>query len=610
MSFQIHFKSKTLILVFAILVISCNSEDDSVIIGAVKGRVTNIFGQPLEGVFIKIVGKGIERSQTTNRPLYGFDKLPIGNYTLSAQKDGFEELILNIEVTDATPKNIDLSLNAGEGFLNISKESLNINHQTGGIDIEIYSNLEWTIEANVDWISTDTQRGEGNSAIRVTWEINSNIEQRQAILKIKSRSIEKQFLISQTAKLTITEIMPIYGNLETNVSDSVYLRFNKEVELVNLRCSICTSNTMDFSYHNDKKGLTFRFGSPGLGSDYEFTATAKDIDNFEIIEDFEVQFYEQKVELIGEIQDSYIDDESNAYFLLTRNPNRLYQVSTTDLSIQNTYDLSFTSNKMSFNAFNNKFYLNEFRSPIIHIFDPITEEFQEPVEFTADSQDHPNSPTIIPYDFEFTANGIGLVLLQSLYSSSKKWKLIDSRVNNQISVHPQYDPFGFDEFASIRRNYNGQNLFLTDLTGSPIITLFEQSSERLSTFKPININRDIMVVAPNRANNTTFFGQGRTQLVYNHDNNVRSTTSFIEMNRNSKADFSYNSGEINKIYSINQIYASGLARVFYVFDHDNQKILHKHALKLGIKDLLCTTDGKYLILQSNSALYKISSSFF
>ncbi len=584
-------KNLLFISLVGLLFFSCK-KDAVTIVGELEGTVQNEFGQPIEGVLIKVETYSA-KSDVMGK--YSINKIPVQEYSVSASKEFFLTKVQRINISQNKTARLDFSLIAGVVYLNLSDSILDFDEKGGVFDIKVTSNAGWMIMGNSStWLTTDVSSGEGNGHVGIRVAMSQEDSVRNVTVQFVSGSAKKTLSISQLAPVKILKCKGIIGNGANNTKDSAYILFNKAVTVTN------------FANIPTDKGYGIKFSMSGikLGNEYPCGIAGTDNEgrNFNI--SAKVPFYRSKLKLDGIITDYLLINNDKEILISAYLPCRVIRYSIESNSIIQTYDFSqsLTPFKMAYNPYNSKVYIigcppnaifghAGVNLPDIYTLDLQTGEIIKAITFHPDAEDHPQAPAIIPFNLGFTKNGTGIVLLKAMESSSLRWKFVNTANKDSIYTYPYYDA-SLDKytifFDQIYPNFDGSKLFLGQPWGYGDYGLFDQTTGRISfvSADPGTGTRNVYIT-PYRKSDKFFAGQLYLQFISDLAGN-KSMLSYIE--HPGSADFSYRENEEDVVYVMDSYY-------FYYMDYKNgtTPMWCEFADGMALNKFISTTDGKYAI---------------
>ncbi len=97
----------------------------------------------------------------------------------------------------------------GIGYITTSVSEMTFEANGGSQVFELNSNMDWSIEADMDWISFDVETGSGSANILVNVEANTEVALRQGTVIIIGESVNRQIQIFQEPKDLGGEKLPV-----------------------------------------------------------------------------------------------------------------------------------------------------------------------------------------------------------------------------------------------------------------------------------------------------------------------------------------------------------------------------------------------------------------
>lgn len=595
-----------LFLVMSLIISSCKKDD--IKYGDLIGIVQNEFGQVLVGAIVKIAS---DSTLTDNDGKYLFKELPTREYTVSVTKEFYLSKTQKVFIISDVVNECNFTLQAGQPVLNISDTSLNVNAEANYFYIKIISNSAWTIENSSNWVTSSSEIGYGNDSIKIQWLENIGDMDRFDTVYFETSNIKKILTIKQSFPIKLVKYEGIIGNKEKNISDSVYLLFNKpiivEKLISNWELCICDVN---YNLIQNNFGIKLTFSCANLGGTYPFTISLSDgIGNF-YSERIEVPFYKSKLNVLGSITDFLLINEDKEVLISSTSPSRLIRYSIIFDSILQIYDLpdSISPINLTYNPYNSKIYILTIDSytideglPNIFTLDLPTGQIVEEITIKPDEGDHPIYPHIIPYDLGFTSSGLGIVLLRANGNSGQQWRVIDCANNDSTYIYSTTNSYSF---SSVHMIHNESKLILGQSWGDYYYGLFDGNTQQFSILSTLSTSSG-RFVATNRRNDNIFIGQDVEQYIMNL-NGYQSQISHFNFNYGC-ADFSYKSDDNQTVYFCDENY-------FNLIDYNTAQILMSSQIIQGIKNITSTIDGKYALAFAlegdNSNLYIFETECF
>ena len=111
---------------------------------------------------------------------------------------GCEEVgdIDNIEVLKSPKTEI-----SDEEYLRVDVETLNMDAGSSTQQLQISSNIAWSLECSENWIKTNAYNGSGNVTISITIDENPSENERSGVITIRATNgITKTVLVKQAGK--------------------------------------------------------------------------------------------------------------------------------------------------------------------------------------------------------------------------------------------------------------------------------------------------------------------------------------------------------------------------------------------------------------------------
>lgn len=582
-------------LIFLIIIIffstSCKKDkNEETKFGILQGVIVNEFDQPIADVLVELDSKTV----TTNaNGVYVFSYVPVGSHKVTASKDAYITKTEDAEIFENETSNLDFKLNSGNTFLEISDSVINIESSDINLEVHVFSNASWMVKENSDWIDLSSQSGEGDEEIIINCSENSSDEPRIDTIVFSSGKIVRSLIIKQFMPIKLIKTEGIIGNDNTAVKDSVYLLFNTAIQVKSIKSNweYCSSE-ISYKLVNDNKGLMFTFSCAELGGRYPFTINVEDENGQKFDKEIEVPFYNNRLNIEGIITSYKIIDSENKAWISTHTPNRLIEVSLNSFTITKTIELEFQPRYFTVNPYNNLLYVlsgdlfNSVLDNNIYVFNQQSGLLTKKITFKPEADDHPDYPTIYPYDICFTKSGYGIVLLCEDGASGIDWKVIDSSIDDTTYRHQQRvnDYWQYPYFKAVHANYDYSKLLLTEMYGSQNIVILDEATHILHKLKPSYPDQGLFIT-PNKVNSKIFAAQLYSQFIIDL-NGTMSKISSLDNRSDGSADFSYRNGDEGLVYFCDNEY-------FRLLDYNNGSTPMWCDAIYRLIDFTSSIDGKY-----------------
>ena len=84
--------------------------------------------------------------------------------------------------------------------LDLNKTAATVTADGGAVEFEVTANVDWTADADQDWVSVDPQTGNGNAKVKATVAPNETESARTATVTVKADKLTKTLKITQSGK--------------------------------------------------------------------------------------------------------------------------------------------------------------------------------------------------------------------------------------------------------------------------------------------------------------------------------------------------------------------------------------------------------------------------
>lgn len=325
--------------------------------GNIEGVITNSFNQSIENAKVVLIGMNYEQIViSTVEGKYNLNYISAGQYQMNVSKDGYLTASRSIEVL-AEQQNIqNFTLQSGTETLEISQDTLLFFSATGSQDIDIQSNIQWTVSSDSAWLSATPSVGAGNSKLKIKVQPNPSGVMRAGELTVSGGAISKKIKVTQLEALKLLS----HTDGHTRMDDSIYLLFNHPVTVVSIKplWEFCLPDNLGYRMFDDGKGFKFRYQCGRLGLSFNFIIVVKEnVSGFQYTYNLAANFYTNQRTFEGDITEYFLSDDNQYCWVGTSNPNRIYKVSTADMSILKEFPSDETPLKLRINPYNGYLYV-------------------------------------------------------------------------------------------------------------------------------------------------------------------------------------------------------------------------------------------------------------
>lgn len=577
--------------------------------GMVKGKVTNEYGQLLNGAIVTIQGTGLNSSRFVADGQYVFDTLQPASYTFTVQKDGYIETSATVALVQADTITKDFVLKAGTAYFRLVSDTLiNAKPFSSSFTIKVESNVSWEISNVNSWVTPVKLNANGNDSVKVNVAASPEDSTRTHTLIVKAGSIEKRIVIKQIPDVKLLQVVALPGNDVKGIRDSISLLFNQPVTIFSNfpGYTFCQSD-IRYSYQGNR--VTFSYACAAVGGEYPFSISTRNAVGDQYAFTFAAKFYEKALKFTGTIKSYLVDDADNSYWVLTDHPNALYKIDMSSLEILHKYDLPYEPVTFTISPYNQKIYIAYARLAKLYVMNKsgATEQIIDIVHDKTRTEYEYDGPRIYPIRLAFTKTGKGMIWLSSnhIYGFSGFW-FIDAGDNHRIWYQSlQGEAYNYQ---AVQTNFDHSKLVLTPANEDPAIGIFDPAQMRFINYKPGKVSRGFFNT-PSRANGDIYSGQRSNQLIVNPETGFESLEMFKYLPYGSgSVDFSYQPGKEQVVYfsSENKVgimdYKEGKSSVIYDANY-------------SLPNVTAVLNGKYLLMSGhdgnyNAKLVQISTAWF
>ena len=412
-----------------------------------------------------------------------------------------------------------------------------------------------------------------------------------------------------TAPLKLDSAIWVPGNLYENIIDTYYLHFNRKIELQSLvfKQNFCLPQLKHSITNNGRTVKFYNFLCGKLGSEYPFEFRVKDTLGNVLTDSVTFKQYSFKLVLPGTPTHYFITPDNNFAWVTTRSPNKLLCLGLNDTSFRKIYDLPFIPWKLVQNYANNSLYILPSPEDMVYsskIFrvNPATGIINKVIDVLPDSLNHPQHQKLMARDIAFGNNGYGIILVVD-NNYSQRWKIIDSRYNDSIYIHPTFGNNYLTEFSQSFTNYDGTKIYSLKSFGNCRLGVLDCNTGIMTELShSLSSQYYSRFITVHKKKNDIFFGNALGQFIVSNGIVTGAVTQYNGQ-FDPEAAFSYQQGENNYIYYLND-------HLFGMVNYNNGQILMTGNLYYNLKQVETTTDGKWVITRGDNSLTVFSTDIF
>jgi len=415
-----------------------------------------------------------------------------------------------------------------------------------------------------------------------------------------------------TVKLRLVSNSYIPGNLNAGQQDTFLLHFSKPVHLKSLIYlnSYCDPTLGKSLTDGDSVVMFYNFLCGGLGGDYPFEYSVTDSSGNTLTDSVTFHCYYHRATTAGQIQTYFLSPDGKYAWVLTYSPNQLVCLGIADTGYRKTFDLNFTPINAGYNSYNNLLYISAVDYPqtdTIYAMDPSTGEIVKRIHLPEDTATVYTFSDDYVGGFAFGANGYGMLLLQN-NANGASWRVIDSRLNDSIYVHPYFATVFISRMSvlsSATVNFDGSQIIGLESGGSGRLAVLDCNTQNLTEASfPFSGQILSAYIVASKTTNEVFMVNyqpgGMNQCLLQNYAMVGAFTGFDAYSASS-ADFSYRAGESYYVYYFD-------ANTLGVVDYSTGNILKSTDVTPTLSRISSTIDGSYIVLMGTNNLTTIQAS--
>ncbi len=481
-----------------------------------------------------------------------------------------------------------------EHALTLSGMSSELDKEGGSFDISIRTADTWKVSTDCKWLFVRPEEGRGDATLTVTYYENTETNPREAHISVTNMFNNQQQSLTVRQKgreagaANYVSHRAIIGDLQKGEKCYLEITFDKPIKL---KEAYFERYLLDWNpeYSADRCTVRHIFKAGAIGLDVRGVFTVESDDGVKTEVDLTFPFYEKAFHpgsgIEGDrILGSLLNDDEQTVWLSCSLPARLVQLSLADGTVKHTVDMPFTPGNISKNPYNGMLYVmpnNEWSvlgyANQLCVINPDNGIIQKTINIETSPKAHPQHPTIYPRELQFTADGMGILLLVAQYADMLEWRYIDSANGDEVT------PSGYDwaeyQFEHVYAGYNHQMVW-----GNPYPRMYQTISWMSRTHAvPVDYElstnfRDneydfaggnMMTMQFHRSRNKVFISTAPAcQCVIDLDKDTYTKTTPAEA-RGTAAAWDYTDADRNLVY-----FVGGLDNNFLLLDMDIANALY------------------------------------
>lgn len=183
-------------------------------------------------------------------------------------------------------------------ILTVNPVSLNVSAPLGSTSFQITSNLDWSVQENISWLTVTPGSGSGNSTITINYDANPNTTSRSGNITISANNVvpDQVITITQSGSAAFVNISPLIlnvtapaGSTSFNISSNSTWTVTDNQTWLSVTPSNGTGNGTVMVNYDENAGASARtaaitISSPGLANQIVQLTQAGTVAPFLIIE--------------------------------------------------------------------------------------------------------------------------------------------------------------------------------------------------------------------------------------------------------------------------------------------------------------------------------------
>lgn len=571
--------------------------------GSLLVNVVDTLGKPIANATINLNIDNHNISKQTNLDGQArIDKIAVGTVNMSITAKHYLPKNEYVIITENKTTEVQTKLKRGELILELDKNIYTAKSGADRVYISIQSNTVWKVGNTPEWISTSTQTGSGSSTIY--FDINPNMSDttRTAHLFIEAGDKKTDLQIIQSSAIKIMA-SGIVGN---RMSNEIFIQTNNAIQdiVIVSDYTLCVSpEPLIPTIYNGRKTAKFSYTCATMGNSYPFTVTITDEFGQKTTQKIQIDLFKNKR------KDTYIsvynmlmdEDDKHAWVSFDANHANEYHLQKIRLEdLKTVVDIKLASAAYYFtiNPYNKYIYASSMREPKIFVYHP-NGTFVKTITLDHLPDDY---NLIYPEDIMFTKTGFGIVNVHSLNSTGGSWRAIDSKDNDRVYVLPEMAGRAYVRLNTPQRINDGYDILAHLDYESPLIIDGRKKVIKEYLHNPVPSPSAPAYFANSRGNKVLMQGYWEAVLMNFPEQSIVSAmydTAILPI------AFSPKTGEENKIYAI--IGTNNYSH-FALLDFQNRRTEFQFPIRVNFR-AVGSSDGKYLLLETNGELYTIENYF-
>lgn len=415
--------------------------------GDLEVVVTGENGAPLPGVKLGLGELDYKYTTDANGSCL-FKDLNEGFIRLYGRMEGYHDGTILAKVVAGETSRCDFPLKKVEPYLRWLDDGnaiVDTYVAKGRAGINLESNTSWAIEGETDNIIFHLREGEGNGNIDFEWDFPESIQlgdtlSRSIFVKGAGQSLEAKVIFH--VPIRVLNISAREQNILDHPDDNIsgVVEFNRRVEHVDFRPHYGAEVTRLRASDPEERKYPFHFKrvkSPHVLF-VEFQAQSVNYDGLTFHSDsVALGLWDRSMHLEGAIYRTWLSADETFLWATYGEPDgvSMVKIDTRSLEIVKKFPISLTPGDFCYNYANNRLYVIDKEKSRVVVFNPDNGKTVKTIRVT-DNPFQDDEPIRNPYRILFADNGFGILTLCDNYNSHYRWRIIDSREDDKMYVHP------------------------------------------------------------------------------------------------------------------------------------------------------------------------------
>lgn len=330
-------------------------------------------------------------------------------------------------------------------WVDSSFATINTYSAKGHISINLESNTTWAVEGEPSQITIVTREGYGNGIVEFEWDFPESIQigdtlSRSFCVKGAGETLEVKMVFHVPIRILNISAreLNILDNPDANISGVV--EFNRRVKFVDFRPHYGAETIRLQASDPEERVYPFCFKRYLIPTMLYVGLQAESVNHDGLAfhqDSVSLRLWDRCKHLEGSIYRTWLSADETYLWATYGEPDRIsmVKIDTRSLEFVTQFQLSFPPGDFCYNYANDRLYVIDMEKSRVVVLNPDNGTIIKTIRVT-DNPFNDTEPVRTPHRILFADNGLGILTLEDDFLSHYRWRIIDSREDDRMYVHP------------------------------------------------------------------------------------------------------------------------------------------------------------------------------